>query len=334
MADGVAAFCNIAEPVAEALRAGRPVVALESTLITHGFAYPRNREVASACEAEVRAAGAVPATVAIKEGRILIGLDEEQIETLATTRDALKASRGALAAALSSGGWASTTVSATMIAAHAEQIDVFATGGLGGVHRGALANSSAGDPASFDISADLTELARTPVIVVCAGPKAILDVPLTMEYLETQGVPVVTLGSDEIPGFYSTSSGVPSPMVAANLEELARMLRAHLELGLGCGALVCVPIPHQHEIPRASIEAVIESVTEQARHEHIQGRALTPWLLSRIAEETRGAAVAANVELLLNNARTAARLAVALRERPRLPSDSRRVPQTNHPVQL
>ncbi len=176
MAHSGAAFCTIAEPVAEALRAGRPVVALESTLITHGFAYPRNREVALACEAEVRAASAVPATVAINKGRILIGLDEEQIETLATTRGAMKASRGTLAAALSSGGWASTTVSATMIAAHAADIALFATGGIGGVHRGALASSSAADPPSFDISADLIELARTPVIVVCAGPKAILDV--------------------------------------------------------------------------------------------------------------------------------------------------------------
>jgi pseudouridylate synthase len=311
MAGGLAGFCRLADGVARALREGKPVVALESTLITHGFPHPRNREVAEYCEEEVRAAGAVPATIAVKDGRILIGVEKGELDALASAVAAGKASRATLGAALSRSGWSSTTVSATMIAAHAAGIRVFATGGIGGVHRGALDSSLGGSP-SFDISADLTELARTPVVVVCAGPKAILDVRLTIEHLETLGVPVVTLGSDQVPGFYYRDSGVRSPVVAGSLEELAKIVCRHLELGLGCGVLVCVPIPERHEVPRKEIEAAIEAAAKEAYNARVEGSALTPWLLRRIDERTEGKAVIANVELLRNNARTAGLLADAL----------------------
>jgi pseudouridine-5'-phosphate glycosidase len=211
----------ITPEVADALRDGRPVVALESTLITHGFAYPRNIEVAAASELAVRSAGAVPATVALHAGKLLVGLTADQLQTLATAPRGTvrKVARPSLAAAIAWGGWGATTVSATMIAAHAVGIRVFATGGIGGVHRGALGGQSP----SFDISADLGELARTPVTVVCAGPKAILDVPLTLEYLETHGVPVLAIGTDELPGFYSRGSGIPAPQSVPDIAAAAAM---------------------------------------------------------------------------------------------------------------
>ena len=302
--------CGISGPVQEALRERRPVVALESTLITHGFPFPLSREVAAGCEEEVRAAGAVPATVAIREGRILVGLDVGEMDDLANAREPMKASRSTLAAALCASGWASTTVSATMLIAHAVGIPVFATGGVGGVHRGALGGGSGG--ASFDISPDLTELARTPVIVVCAGPKAILDVRLTIEHLETLGVPIVTLGTEEIPGFFSRASGVRSPQVADDLEQLACMLRTAMELGLGTGALACVPIPEADELARAEVEPLIEALASEAQAKAIEGGLVTPWLLRRLGEATSGASTMANVHLLRNNARTAGRLAVEL----------------------
>ena len=202
VARGVTDRLVVAPEVAEAIRAGRPVVALESTLISHGLPYPQNLEVAQASEAAVREAGAVPATVAIRDGRLLVGLSADDLEALATAPagSVRKAARPSLAVAITAGGWAATTVSATMIAAHAAGIRVFATGGIGGVHRGALGGSATRRGRTFDISSDLQELGRTPVIVVCAGPKAILDVPATLEYLETQGVPVITVGQDELPG--------------------------------------------------------------------------------------------------------------------------------------
>jgi len=308
---GVHEFLRIADEVAAALRDGRPVVALESTLISHGFPYPENLAIARDSETAVREHGAVPATVAIRDGRLLVGLAPDDLESLATTHGVAKVARPTLAAALSRGGWGATTVSATMIAAHAAGIAVFATGGIGGVHRGALTGAS-GVPGSFDISADLDELARTDVIVVCAGPKLILDVPLTVEALETRGVPLVTIGSDEVPGFWARRSGVRSPIVVASTEEAARVAGTHLRLAIGTGMLVCAPVPEPDEVPRERIEGVIKRASAEAATAGVRGADLTPWLLGRIADLTEGASVQANLSLVRNNARTAAGIAVAL----------------------
>jgi pseudouridine-5'-phosphate glycosidase len=251
----------IAPEVADALRDARPVVALESTLISHGLPYPQNLEVAAASELAVRGAGAVPATVALNDGRLLVGLSADDLEALATAPagSVRKVSRPSLAAAIASGGWGATTVSATMIAAHAAGIRVFATGGIGGVHRGALA----GPHPSFDISADLEELARTPVAVVCAGPKAILDVPLTLEYLETRGVPVVAIGTEELPGFYARGSGIRAPLSVADVAAAAALVRAHGTLGLEAGVLLCTPVPEADALPDdVTRDAVAQAIRE------------------------------------------------------------------------
>ena len=322
----------------------------KSTLISHGLPFPQNVEVARASESAVRASGAVPATVAIRDGRIIVGLDDADLETLAQARDVRKAARPSLSAALAGGGWAATTVSATMIAAHAAGIGVFATGGIGGVHRGALrgvqrdglggvhggglggAGAAPGTAAgrspvndgsqageltpnarpSFDISSDLEELARTPVIVVCAGPKAILDVPATIEYLETRGVPVLVVGSDEVPGFYCRDSGVAAPEAVADIAAAARIVAAQRELALGCGILVCVPVPAAQALPFDVARAAIEQAVAEAERAAIGGPALTPWLLGRIATLTDGASIRANTALIVNDARVAGELAVAL----------------------
>jgi pseudouridylate synthase len=298
--------------VEAARRDGRPIVALESTLISHGLPYPQNLEVAAASEDAVRESGAVPATVAIREGRILVGLDRGMLEALATAPAGTvrKAARPSLAVSLAAGGWAATTVSATMIAAHAAGILVFATGGIGGVHRGALGGAT-GRPASYDISSDLEELGRTPMAVVCAGPKAILDVPATLEALETRGVPVLTIGQDELPGFYARSSGLRSPQTAFDVAEAARIVAVHLELGLG-GVLVCVPAPADRALAPDATRAAIEQAISEAEASAILGPAATPWLLARIAEITDGASVRANTALIVNDARVAGQLAVAL----------------------
>jgi pseudouridine-5'-phosphate glycosidase len=304
------------DAVADAVRDRRPIVALESTLISHGLPYPQNLEVALASEAAVHEAGAVPATVAIRDGRILVGLDRASLEALAIAPpgSVAKAARPSLAAAIAGGGWAATTVSATMIAAHAAGISVFATGGIGGVHRGALA-SSPGGPPTFDISSDLEELARTPMAVVCAGPKAILDVPATLEYLETRGVPVVAVGQDDVPGFYARSLGVPAPSTARDVEAAAALASAHLALKLGSAILVCVPVPEADALaPDAARDAVDRAISD-AEAAGVGGPALTPWLLARVAELTDGAAVRANVALIVNNAAVAGQLAVALARR-------------------
>jgi pseudouridine-5'-phosphate glycosidase len=295
--------------VAAALADGRPVVALESTLISHGLPSPTNLEVARASEAAVRESGAVPATVAIHDGRLLVGLDDAALEALATAPagSVLKAARPSLAVALAGGGWAATTVSATMIAAHAAGIRVFATGGIGGVHRGAT-----GGPApSLDVSSDLEELGRTPMAVVCAGPKAILDVPATLEYLETRGVPVVTIGQAELPGFYARSSGLRSPQTATSIEEAARIAAVHLDLGLG-GLLLCVPVPEAEALPEEVARDAVERAIREADDAGVAGPALTPWLLARVATITNGASVRANIALIVNDARTAGQLAVLL----------------------
>jgi pseudouridine-5'-phosphate glycosidase len=306
----IADLVRASADVAAALAEGRPVVALESTLISHGLPYPTNLEVARASEAAVRESGAVPATVAIHDGRLLVGLDDAALEALATAPagSVLKAARPSLAVALAGGGWAATTVSATMIAAHAAGIEVFATGGIGGVHRGAI-----GGPApSLDVSSDLEELGRTPMAVVCAGPKAILDVPATLEYLETRGVPVVTIGQAELPGFYARSSGLASPQNAASIEEAARIAAVHLDLGLG-GLLVCVPVPEAEALPDDVARDAVEQAIGEVADAGVAGPALTPWLLARIATITNGASVRANTALIVNDARIAGQLAVAVR---------------------
>ncbi len=323
--------------VREALAEGRAVVALESTLISHGLPYPQNVAVARASEAAVRESGAVPATVAIRDGRLLVGLGPADLDALGTAApgSVLKAARPNLAAALTRGGWAATTVSATMIAAAAAGIRVFATGGIGGVHRGALADSSGFEvrevsvavgsaglagrglslgSATLDISADLEELARSPVAVVCAGPKAILDLPLTLEYLETRGVPVVAIGQAEIPGFYSRESGVPAPISVPDEAAAVRLIGTHLGLGLGSGILVCTPVPAAGAMSLGVAREAVERAIADADAAAVHGPALTPWLLARIAELTDGASIRANTALIENDARVAGRLAVALGE--------------------
>jgi pseudouridine-5'-phosphate glycosidase len=300
---------GLAPEVAAAVRAGSPVVALESTLISHGLPYPQNLEVARASEDAVRAGGAVPATVAIRSGRLLVGLDAAALEALATAPagSVRKAARPSLAVAVADGGWAATTVSATMIAASAAGIRVFATGGIGGVHRGAAT--------TFDISSDLEELGRTAMAVVCAGPKAILDVPATLEYLETRGVPVVTIGQAEVPGFYARSSGIASPISAPDVDAAAGIVDVQLSLRLGSGILVCVPVPADVALPDDVARAAVEQAVSEAEADQVAGPSLTPWLLARVAEITGGASIRANTGLIVNDARVAAELAVRLAAR-------------------
>jgi len=297
----------VAPAVDEALAAGRPVVALESTLISHGLPYPENLQVATEAELAVRAAGAVPATVAIHDGHVLVGLDRGALEALATAPagSVRKAARPSLATALVAGGWAATTVSATMIVAYAAGIRVFATGGIGGVHRGAVAGS-------FDISSDLEELARTPMAVVCAGPKAILDVPATLEYLETRGVSVVAIGQEDLPGFIARSAGVAAPCSVADVAGAAELARVHLGLGLGSGILICAPVPSADAVPDDVAAEAVERAVDEAHREGITGPALTPWLLARIGVLTDGLSIRANTALIVNNAQVAGELAVRL----------------------
>jgi len=305
----------VAAELADAQRDRRPVVALESTLISHGLPYPLNVEVARASEAAVRAAGAIPATIAIRDGQFLVGLSDADLETLASAPAATvrKAARPSLALALDAGGWAATTVSATMIAAHAAGFRVFATGGIGGVHRGALARGrDSASPATLDISSDLEELARTPIAVVCAGPKAILDVPATLEYLETRGVPVVAVGQDDLPGFYARTLGVRAPASVPDLEAASRLATTHLGLGLGGAILVCVPVPVGDALPGGVAAEAIERAIDEADAAGVAGPALTPWLLARIGELTDGASIRANTALIVNNAGVAGALAVLL----------------------
>ncbi len=287
--------------VHSALTAGRPVVALESTIITHGMPYPQNLETARRVEAEVRASGATPATIAVMGGRIHIGLSAPELETLAQTQDAMKLSRADLAWCLATGRVGATTVAATMICAHLAGIAVFATGGIGGVHRGA--------EDTFDISADLTELGRTPVTVVAAGAKAILDLPKTLEVLETQGVPVIAFGQDELPAFWSRSSGLRAPLRADTAAEIAAAHRLRNRLGLAGGQLVANPIPPEAEIPRAEIVPAIEAALAEAQAQGVAAKAVTPFLLSRLYALTEGRSLAANIALVLNNARLASAIA-------------------------
>jgi pseudouridine-5'-phosphate glycosidase len=292
------------DEVAAARAAGRPLVALESTIITHGMPAPVNLETARAVEADVRAGGAVPATIAVMGGYIRVGLTDAALEDLAAARDVRKLSRADLAVALVEGATGSTTVAATMICARLAGIEVFATGGIGGVHRGA--------ETSFDISADLEELAQTPVTVVASGAKAILDLPKTLEMLETRGVPVITFGQDEFPAFWSRRSGLPSPLRLDDPALIASAHRMRATLGLPGGQLVANPIPPEAEIPAETMAPHIAAALAEAERAGIAVKAVTPFLLARIAGATGGAALAANIALIRSNARLAARIAVAL----------------------
>ncbi|MCU0902053.1 MAG: pseudouridine-5'-phosphate glycosidase [Cypionkella sp.] len=287
--------------VAAARAAGTAIVALESTIITHGMPFPQNVETARAVEAEVRAASATPATIAIMGGRIHIGLTEAELDALGQASDVAKLSRADLAACLATGGMGATTVAATMICAHLAGIHVFATGGIGGVHRGA--------ETTFDISADLLELAATPVTVVAAGAKAILDLPKTLEVLETHGVPVIAYGQDDFPAFWSRSSGLRAPLRMDDPAQIAAAQKMRTALGLPGGQLVANPIPPEAEIASAEIVPVIERALQQAEAEGISAKAVTPFLLDRMYEMTAGRSLTANIALVLHNARLAAAIA-------------------------
>lgn len=292
--------------VSDALAAGRPVVALESTIITHGMPWPQNLEMARQVEQVIRDNGAVPATIAVMDGQIHVGLTDDALQALARTPSdqAMKLSRADLAVCLANGRTGATTVAATMICAHLAGIRVFATGGIGGVHRGA--------ESSFDISADLQELAQTPVTVVAAGAKAILDLPKTWEVLETLGVPVIAYGQDELPAFWSRASGIRAPLRMDSPEEIAAAAAMRAALGLKGGQLVANPIPVEAEIPQDQIMPVIEQALSEAAAQGIAAKAVTPFLLSRIFELTQGRSLESNIELVLNNARLAARIAAAM----------------------
>lgn len=294
-----------APEVAAAMAASTPIVALESTIITHGMPYPQNLETARLIEDEIRAAGAIPATIAVMNGAIQVGLSEETLEELAQTTNVMKLSRADLAFALATGKTGATTVAATMICAHLAGIQVFATGGIGGVHRGA--------ETTFDVSADLEELAHTPVIVIGAGAKAILDLPKTLEILETRGVPVVTYQQDDFPAFWSRSSGLPSPLRADAPEEIAKAFTMRETLNLPGGMLVANPIPAAHEIPSTEMAPVIETAIAESDTQAIAAKNVTPFLLQRIFELTEGRSLDCNIALVQNNARLAAKIAIALK---------------------
>lgn len=295
---------DVSPTVAEALHEGRAVVALESTIITHGMPYPRNVETALAVQAAIAERGAVPATTAVIEGRLRVGLAAEEIDVLGQAGGAAgKVSRRDLAFAIAGRVEGGTTVAATMMLAAMAGIRVFATGGIGGVHRGA--------GTTFDVSADLQELARTSVVVVCAGPKSILDLRLTLEYLETHGVPVIGFGTDVVPAFYTRESDFPVDYRIDDAAGVAEVMRVRREMGIQGAMLVANPIPIEHGMERVTIDAAIEAAVADAEEKGIAGKEISPFLLGRIVELTGGASLDANVQLVLNNARVAADIAVA-----------------------
>lgn len=288
--------------VLEALKHNRPVVALESTLITHGLPFPINLEVASGMEQAIRDVGAIPATIAVLKGRITVGLTQDELAYLAEARNVRKCSRRDFPIILARQGDGATTVAGTMIVAQMAGIQVFATGGIGGVHRGH----------PFDVSADLMELSQTPVAVVCAGAKAILDLPLTLEVLETHGVPVIGYHCSEFPAFYTRSSGLPLDIRCDTPEEVAAIIQARQMLGFQTGTLVATPIPEQDELPAQVAEEAIALALKEAAEQGIRGKEVTPFLLARVSELTHNESRTANVALLQNNARVAAHIAQAL----------------------
>ena len=296
-------YLDIKPEVAEALAAGKPVVALESTIISHGMPYPQNVETALAVERIIRDNGAVPATIAIIGGRLKAGLTAEEIEYFGKKgQDITKASRRDLAVICARGLDGATTVTTTMIIAHMAGIKVFATGGIGGVHRGA--------ETTMDISADLEELGQTPVMVVCAGAKSILDLGLTLEYLETKGVPVIGYGTSELPAFYTRQSGFGVDYRVDTPEELARIFKASHDMGLKSGMLVTNPIPEEFAMPKSVIDAAIEQAIGECNEKGIKGKETTPFLLARVSELTGGDSLASNIKLVFNNAKVAALTAV------------------------
>lgn len=292
---------NIHAPVKAALAGKQAVVALESTIITHGMPYPHNRDTALMIEATVRDNGAVPATIAVIDGALHIGLEHDAIDNLAQASDVMKLSRADLAVAMSRGVTGSTTVAATMMAATRAGIQVFATGGIGGVHRGA--------EQSFDISADLTELSQTSVTVICAGAKAILDLPKTFEVLETLGVPVMSYQHEQIPAFWSRDSGIDAPLVAKDIQDIVQFMNMRAALDIKGGILITNPLPIEAEIPREEMEGYIKKAITDAESAGIRGKDVTPWLLGRIVDITDGRSLSSNKALINNNAALAARIA-------------------------
>ena len=300
----IAHLLRVSAEAAGALEARRPVVALESTIITHGMPYPQNLETALKLEETVRAQGATPATIAVVDGRAVVGLDKAALKKLARlSGGVVKASRRDLAPILARGGTGGTTVAATMYLAAAAGIEIFATGGIGGVHRGA--------EETFDISADLVELSRSKVAVVCAGAKSILDIPKTLEYLESQGVPVIGYRCDEFPAFYARSSGVKLDHRCEGLHDLARMIRLQREIGPG-GLLIANPIPETDALDAVQVEARVAEAVDEAKAKGIAQKEVTPFLLGRLVEMTGGRSLQANVSLVVNNAMLAAQVAVEL----------------------
>jgi pseudouridine-5'-phosphate glycosidase len=297
-------FLQFSQEVIAAREAGKPIVALESTIISHGMPYPQNVHTAREVEQVIRDTGAVPATIAIIDGRICIGLSSEQLELLGTSKDAMKVSRRDLPYVLAQRKLGATTVAATMICAHLAGIDVFVTGGIGGVHRGA--------ETSFDISADLQELARTSVAVVCAGVKSILDIGLTLEYLETYGVPVVSVGQPGFPAFFTRESGFKADFQLDTAEEQADFIRTKWRLGLAGGVVVSNPVPEESAMPKEEIDRITEQALREADEQGVTGKAVTPFLLDRIKQLTGGRSLATNIALVKHNALVGARLAVAL----------------------
>ncbi len=294
--------------VARARENGAAIVALESTIITHGMPYPQNLEVARQVEEDVRAAGATPATIAVIDGALHIGLEPEMLSALAQAKDVAKLSRADLAVCMAQGGTGATTVAATMIAAHLAGIEVFATGGIGGVHKGA--------EHSFDISADLAELAQTPVTVIAAGAKAILDVAKTLEVLETNGVPVIVVGQDSFPAFWSRTSPLPAPLRMDRAADIAAAHRMRGALGLPGGQLIANPIPTADEIPAGDLAPIIAKAQSEAIAQGIAGKNVTPFLLGRIFELTEARSLTANIALVRNNARLGAEIARILAAKP------------------
>ena len=298
-------YLDISPEVKAALDAGKPVVALESTIISHGMPYPKNVETALLVEQTIRDNGAVPATIAVIGGRLKAGLSKDEIEYLGKTgRGVAKASRRDLPAIVARGADGATTVTTTMIIAHMAGIKIFATGGIGGVHRGA--------ETTMDISADLEELAQTPVMVVCAGAKSILDLGLTLEYLETKGVPVIGYGTDELPAFYTRRSGFGVDYRVDSPEELAAMFAAQRELDYRGGMLVTNPIPEEYAMDKAVIDTAIEEALRQCAEAGVKGKETTPYLLAKVVELTGGDSLESNIQLVLNNARLAAKTAALL----------------------
>ena len=292
-----------ADEIADAIARGRPVVALETTVVTHGLPHPDGVAAALAVEREIRQGGAAPATIGILRGAIRVGLTNAELNELATTPDIVKVNLSNLAATVAAGRPGATTVASTMFAAHAKGIRVFVTGGIGGVHRDASI--------SGDVSADLTALSRIPIAVVCAGAKAILDLPRTVEMLETLGVPVFGLQTNEFPAFYRRSSGLSVDSRMDTIEELASAIRTHFALGLGTGVLIAIPIPAD-ELPTETYERALETALSDAERQDVRGRSVTPFLLERLRALSKGESVRANLALLTNNARVAAQLARAL----------------------